>query len=98
MPYIWVLEALDLTQMVMDIQKQLNRTYSIILNNFSFKNITKSHSLGHPGVNALLLGVRGSGLHPDGHGHQETTYNNYSNHTQQILFQQHAKKSFPGTP
>ena len=41
MPYSWVSQALDLTQMVMDSRKQLKSTYFIIPNNFCFKNITK---------------------------------------------------------
>ena len=41
MPFIWVSEALDLTQMVMDIQKQLKTTIIIIPNNLCFNNITK---------------------------------------------------------
>ena len=66
-PYSWVSEALDLTQMVMDIRKQLKSAYFIIPNNFSLHNITKKSFPGTPRVNALLLGVRGSGPHPDGH-------------------------------
>ena len=137
MPYFWVSEALDLTQIVMDIRKQLNLTYLIIPNNFCLKNISKkafpgtarvqcftpgclrlwtsprwswtsrnnlkslfssylttfvstnlpkNHSLGEPGFNALLLGVRGSGHHPDGHGRPETTKINLLYHAQQLLF------------
>ena len=36
----------------------------------------------NPLVNALLLAVRGAGPHPDGHGHPETTKNNYTQHDQ----------------
>ena len=68
MPYSWVSEALDLSQMVMDIWKQLKSVYFFIPNNFSFHNITKKSFPGTPRVNALLLGVRGSGPRPDGHG------------------------------
>ena len=70
MPYSWMSEALDFTQMVLDIHKQLEITILILTNNFCFNKLPKSHSLGHPaGVNALLLVVRGSGPCPDGHGH-----------------------------
>ena len=48
MPYSWVTEALDLTQMVMDIRKQLKSTYFIIPNNFCFNNITKKSFPGTP--------------------------------------------------
>ena len=41
MSYTWVSEGLDLTQMVMDIQKQLKTTIIIIPNNLCFNNITK---------------------------------------------------------
>ena len=34
----------------------------------------KNNSLRHHGVNALLLGVRGSGPHPDGYGYPETFF------------------------
>ena len=62
MPYSLVSEALDLTQMVMDIQKRFFST-----------TLPKNHSLGDLGVNALHMGVQGSGPHPGGHVHQETT-------------------------
>ena len=74
--------------MVMDMQKQLKLTY------FS-TTFTKSHSLGQPGFNALLLVVRDSGLHPDGHGHQETTKINLFYHTQQLLLHQNYQKVIP---
>ena len=48
MPYIWVSEALDLTQMVMDIQKQLEINIIIYLTTFVSTKLPKSHSLGHP--------------------------------------------------
>ena len=59
------------------------------------QNYQNSHSLGHTGVNALLLGVRGSGPHPDGHGRPKTTGNNYFYHTQQLLSQQNCLKVIP---
>ena len=69
MPYSLVTEALDLTQMVTDIQKQLKSTYLIIPKNVFSTTLPKNHSLGDLGVNALHLGVRGSGPRPDDHGH-----------------------------
>ena len=42
MPYYWMSEALDLTQMVMDIYKQLIITIFIIPNNFCFNIPEKS--------------------------------------------------------
>ena len=50
---------------------------------------------GHPRVNALILDVRGSGPHPDGYGHQETTKINLFYHTKQLLFPQHYHKVIP---
>ena len=136
MPYSWLSHGLDLTQIVMDIRKQIQITVLIINNNLCFNKIfnksfpgtawvrfptpgcpglwtsprcswmsknslkllfssylttfvstkfPKSHSLGKSRFNALLLGVRGSGPNPDGHGHQETTKINLFYHTQQLL-------------
>ena len=42
MPYSWLSAALDLAQMVMDVQKPLTT--------FGSTTLAKSHSLGHPGV------------------------------------------------
>ena len=83
--YSWVSEALDFTQMVMDIRKQLKITIFIIPNNFCFNNIAKKSFPGTHQGPALLLGVRGSGL-------LETTENDYFHHTQQLLLQQHCQK------
>ena len=41
MLYSWLSEALDLAQMVMDIQTQVKITVFIIPNNFCFNNINK---------------------------------------------------------
>ena len=68
MPYSWVPEALDLTQMVMDVWKALKLTIFIIPINFCFNNIAKKSFPGTPRGHALLLAVRGSGPHPDVHG------------------------------
>ena len=95
MPYSWLSEALDHTQMVMDIRKQLISSYFITLSTFASTTLPKSHSLGYTGVNALLLGVRGSRPHPDGHGHLETTKIKLFHRTQHLLFQQHYQKVIP---
>ena len=96
MSYTWVSEGLDLTQMVMDIQKQLKSTYFIIPNNFSFNNITKKSFPGTPRVNALLLGVRGSGPRPDGHGHRKQLKSTYFIIPNNFSFKNFSKKSIPG--
>ena len=87
MPYSLVSEALDITQMGMDIQK---RFFSITL--------PKNHSLGDLGVNALHLGVQGSGPHPGGHVHQETTELTYFITPNKMCFNNVTKNSFLGTP
>ena len=57
MPYSWVSQALDFTQMVMDIRKPHKIAIFIIPINFCFNNITKKSFPGtHLGL-ALLLGV-----------------------------------------
>ena len=47
MPNYWLSEVLDLTQMVMVIQKKLQTNVFIIYYYFCYYNIVKSHSLGH---------------------------------------------------
>ena len=64
-------------------------------NQLCFNNIAKKSFRGKHWSLALLLSVRGSVLHPDGHGHSETTQNNYSHHTKQLLSQQHCQKVIP---
>ena len=64
---------MDLTQMVVDIQKQLKTTVFIITHNFCYNNIVKKPSPGTPLEDALVLTVRGAGPHPDVHGHPEIT-------------------------
>ena len=81
MPYSWVSEALDLTQMVMDIQKQLKSTYFIIPINFCFNNLSKRSIPGDARAQVLQVLVGASGPHPDGHGHPETTKINLLYHT-----------------
>ena len=58
MPYIWVSEALDLTQMVMDIQKQLEITIFIIPNNFCLNKIAKKSFPGTLRGQCPTLGCR----------------------------------------
>ena len=48
MPYSWLSEALDLTQMVMDFRKQLKSTYFITPYNFGSNNIAKKSFPGTP--------------------------------------------------
>ena len=85
MPYSWLSDVLDLTQMVMDIWRQLETTVFIIYHNICFNNIVKKPFPGTPLGDALLLSVRGTGPHPEGHGHLGTTENglliiNYNSH------------------
>merc|ERR1712015_226678 len=72
MPYSRPSEALDLTQMVMDVRKPLKITIFILPNNLCFNNIAKKSFPGTPRGHVLLLAVRGSAPHPDGHGHPDT--------------------------
>ena len=73
MPNYWLSEVLDLTQMVMVIQKKLQTNVFIIYYYFCYNNIVKKPFPGTHLGDALLLAVRGAGPHPDGHGHLETT-------------------------
>ncbi len=81
MPYSWLSEALNLKQIVTDIQKPIKITIFIIPNNFCLNNIAGKSFPGTPRGHALLLAVRGSGPHPDGHGHPETKLNHYFHST-----------------
>ena len=49
-------------------------------------------------VTSLLLGVRGAGPRPDGHGHSNTTYNDQIHHPQQLLLQQVGPEINPKHP
>ena len=60
MPYSWLSEALGLTQMVMDIWKQLKSTYFIIPNNFCFNNFSKKSIPGDARAQVLQEPVGGS--------------------------------------
>ena len=60
MTYAWVYDSLDLTQMVMDIQKQLKSTYFIIPNNFCFNNLSKKSIPGDARAQVLQEPVGGS--------------------------------------
>ncbi len=68
MPYSWPSEVLDLTQMVMDIRKQLKITVFIIPYNFFFINISKKAFLGLLLVWSQTLESESAGPHPDGQG------------------------------
>ena len=68
MPYSWPSEVLDLTQMVMDVRKQLKITVFIIPYNFCFINISKKAFLGLLLVWSQTLESEAAGPHPDGHG------------------------------
>ena len=68
MPYSWPSEVLDLTQMVMDIRKQLKITVFIIPYNFCFINISTKAFLGLPLVRSQTLESEAAGPHPDGQG------------------------------
>ena len=85
MPYSWLSDVLDLTQMVMDIWRQLETTVFIIYLNICFNNIVKKPFPGTPLGDALLLSVRGTGPHPDGLGHLVTIKNKYIPYDQQLL-------------
>ena len=76
------------------VSPQTNFKYLFLLSLTTFVSTTlpKSHSLRHPRVNALLLGVLGSGLHPDDHGYLITTKISLFHHTKQLLLQQHYQK------
>ena len=58
-----------------------------------YDHLGEVQSLEQPRLNALLLGVIGSGPHPDGHGHLETTKINLIHHTQQLFLQKLFQKS-----
>ena len=85
MPYSWLSEVLDLTQMVMDIWRQLQTIVFILYHNFCFNKIVKKPFPGTPLGDALLLSVRGAGPHPNGHGHLVTIKNKYTQYDQQLL-------------
>ena len=78
--YSWLSEWLDFTQMVMVIQKELKIFLLITLKNFYLCNFALKSPPWVALDPALLLAVRVDGLHPDGHGHLETTDNNSNYH------------------
>ena len=99
MPYIWVSEALDLTQMVMDIQKQLKITIFIMHNRILFQqncqkvipwdtpgSITYSWLSGALGLTQMVMNIQKQ---------LEITIFIITNN---LCFNKIAKKSFPGTP
>ena len=60
--------ALDLAQMVLDVQKNLKPTQFYMLNIFCLNNLPKKSSPGVVLALSLLLAVYGPGLGPDGSG------------------------------
>ena len=60
----WLSEALDLAQMVTDVQKRVKITAFIIPNNFCFNNIAKKSFPGTPLGQVLDLAVRGAWTSP----------------------------------
>ena len=67
MSYSWLSEALNLKQIVTDIQKPIKITIFIIPNNFCLNNIAGKSFPETPRGHALLLVICGSGPRPDGH-------------------------------
>ena len=63
--------ALDFTQMVLDVQKNLKPTQFYMLNIFCLNNFPKKSSPGGVLALGLLLAVYGPGLGPDGPGGPE---------------------------
>ena len=64
MSYSWLSEALNLKQIVTDIQKPIKITIFIIPNNFCLNNIAKKSFLGAPLGPVLDLAVRGGWTSP----------------------------------
>ena len=58
MPYSWLSEGLDLTQMVLDIRKQLKITDFILPHNFFSNNIAKKPFPGTPLVQCTTPGCQ----------------------------------------
>ena len=63
--------ALGLTQMVLDVQKNLKQTQFYMLNNLCYKNFPKKLIPGVVLALGLLLAVYGPALGPDGPGGPE---------------------------
>ena len=63
--------ALDLTQMILEVRKNLKPTQFCMLNNLCYNNFAQKSSPGGVLALGLLLAVHGPGLGPDGHGGPE---------------------------
>ena len=84
----WLLEWLDITKMVMVVQKQKILNIITIPNSFCFyKLVLKSLPGGLPDQ-ALLLAVGVAGHHQDAHGHPGTMKFKQYHHPQQLVFLQ----------
>ena len=68
MAYSWLSMALDLAQMVLDVQKNLKPTQLYMLNILCYNNFGQKSSPGGVLALGLLLAVYGPGLGPDGPG------------------------------
>ena len=71
MAYSWLSMALDLDQMVLDVQKNLKPTQLYMLNILCYNNFAQKSSPGGVLALRLLLAVYGPGLGPDGPGGPE---------------------------
>ena len=71
--------VLDLTLLVLAVQKHLQVTNNIMLDNFYNYNFPRNKSLGKS-LLVLHLGVLGAGLGPDGPCCPETTLNDQYHH------------------
>ena len=81
----WLLERLDITKMVMVVQKQQNSNIITIPNSFCYhKLVLKSLPGGLPD-HALLLAVGVAGHHQDAHGHPGTMKFKQYHHPQQLV-------------
>ena len=72
--------ALGLTQMALDVRKNLKQTQFYLLNNLSYNKFAQKSSPGSVLALGLLLAVYGSGLGPDGPGCPEKPLTNPVNH------------------
>ena len=66
--YSWLSMALDFTQMVLDVRKNLKPTQFYMLNKLCFNNFAQKSNHGGVLALGLHLAVYGPGLGPDGPG------------------------------
>ena len=64
----WLCMALDLSQMVLDVRKNLKPAQFYMLNQLCFNNFAQKSNPGGVLALSLLLAVYGPGLGPDGPG------------------------------